>query len=148
VRKDLFLEEARLGARNPVLVECDEAPHLLGIRRRARWYALVDLAHVVMLVEERIVDRARGARLLAGLLEILDLAPDRFPWDPRSGSYLVQIEHYLGRRLGEDVAGRLQTGRSRNDQEGAADRLYLRDRLLDVVGDLLGPPAPREPTRA
>ena len=137
MRKDLFLEEARLGARNPVLVEYDEAPHLLGTRRRARWYALVDLAHVVMLVEERIVDRARGARLLAGLLEILHLAPDRFPWDPRSGSYLVQIEHYLGQRLGEDVAGHLQTGRSRNDQEGAADRLYLRDRLLDVVGDLL-----------
>ena len=40
-------------------------------------------------------------------------------------------------RLGEDVAGRLQTGRSRNDQDAAADRLYLRDLLLRVAGDLI-----------
>src|SRR5262249_42946626 len=30
-----------------------------------------------------------------------------------------------------------QTGRSRNDQEAAADRVYLRDRLLDTVADLI-----------
>ena len=53
------------------------------------------------------------------------------------GSYLVQIEHYLEQRLGEDVAGRLQTGRSRNDQEAAAERLMLRDLLLEVFADLL-----------
>ncbi|PYM57284.1 MAG: argininosuccinate lyase [Candidatus Rokuibacteriota bacterium] len=137
MKKDLFLEEARLGPRNPVLVEYDEIPHLTGIRRRFRWYAHVDLAHVVMLVEEQILDATRGARLLEGLLELLELGAAHFPWDPRSGSYLVQVEHYLEQRLGEDVGGRLQTGRSRNDQEGAVERLYLRDLLLEVMGDLL-----------
>ena len=38
--------------------------------------------------------------------------------------------------MGEDIAGRLQTGRSRNDQDAAADRLFLRDLLLRVTGDL------------
>ncbi len=137
-KKDLFLEEARLGPRNPVLVRYDEAPHLVQIQRRARWYAAVDLAHVVMLVEAGILDAPRGGRLLGGLLEVQELGAERFPWDPTSGSYLVQIEHYLERRLGEDVAGRLQTGRSRNDQEAAAERLMLRDLLLDVFADLLG----------
>jgi argininosuccinate lyase len=136
MKQDLFLEEARLGPRHPALVEYDEAPKLGYLRRRARHYALVDLAHAVMLVETGILDRSRGARLLGGLQEVLDLGPQGFPWDPRSGSYLVQIEHFLASRLGEDVAGRLQTGRSRNDQDAAADRLYLRDLLLQVVGHL------------
>ncbi len=90
-KQDLFLEGARLGARNPVLVDYDEAPRLGYLRRRFREYALVDLAHAVMLAEEGIVGGERSTRLLQGLLEVFDLGPDRFPWDPRSGSYLVQI---------------------------------------------------------
>jgi argininosuccinate lyase len=137
MKQDLFLEEARLGPRSPVLVEHGEAPRLGYLRRRFREYALVDLAHTVMLVETRILARERGTRLLQGLLEVFALGPDRFPWDPRSGSYLVQIEHFLGGRLGEDIAGRLQTGRSRNDQDAAADRLFVRDLLLRTVADVV-----------
>jgi argininosuccinate lyase len=138
LKRDLFLEEARLGPRSPVLVEYDEATRLGYLRRRFREYALVDLAHALMLTETGILSLERGRALLGGLVEVLDLGAERFPWDPRSGSYLVQVEHYLEGRLGADVAGRLQTGRSRNDQDAAADRLYLRDLLLAVVGDLLG----------
>ena len=125
-KKDLFLEEARLGPRNAVLVRYDESPHLLQIQRRAPWYAWVDLAHVVMLVETGILDRVRGGRLLDGLLEVQKLGADAFPWNLSSGSYLVQVGA-LSRAsaLGEDIAGRLQTGRSRNDQEAAAERLLL-----------------------
>jgi hypothetical protein len=83
-KKELFLEEARLGPRNSVLVRYDEAPHLVQIQRRARWYAAVDLAHVAMLVETGILDAARGGRLLDGLLEVQGLGAERFPWDPTS----------------------------------------------------------------
>src|SRR5579863_906243 len=120
MKRDLFLEEARLGARDPALIRYDEAPHLKDLATRFRAFALVDVAHAVMMVEEGILDRDRGAKLLDGLLDVLALGPERFPWDPRSGSYLVQIEHYLVERAGDDVAGRLQTGRSRNDQDTAA----------------------------
>jgi argininosuccinate lyase len=137
VKRDVFLEEARLGPRNPVLIEHDEAPRVAHLRRTFRDYLLVDLAHAVMLVEEGIVDGSRGARLLRGLLDARDLGADGFPWDPRVGSYLVQIEHFLAGRLGDDVAGRLQTGRSRNDEHGAADRLHLRDLLLRAADGLL-----------
>jgi argininosuccinate lyase len=136
MKHDLFLEEASLGPRNPALVEYDEAPKLAYLRRHFRDYALVDLAHAVMLVETGILTRERGAKLLRGLLDVLARGPEGFPWDPRSGSYLVQIENFLTSRVGEDVAGRLQTGRSRNDQDAAADRLFLRDLLLEVTGDL------------
>src|SRR5262245_45358108 len=137
MKRDLFLEEARLGPRNPVLIQYDEAPRLAHLRRYFHAYVLVDLAHAVMLIEEGIVDQPRGARLLAGLLEAHDLGADRFPWDPRVGSYLVQVEHFLAGRVGDDVAGRLQTGRSRNDEHAAADHLHLRDLLLRVVDGLV-----------
>jgi argininosuccinate lyase len=137
MKQDLFLEEARLGPRNPMLIQHDEAPRLPHLRRYFRDYILVDLAHAVMLLEEGIVDRPRGARLLEGLLAARDLGAEGFPWDPRAGSYLVQIEHFLAGRVGDDVAGRLQTGRSRNDEHAATDRLHLRDLLLRVVDGLL-----------
>jgi argininosuccinate lyase len=83
MKQDFFLEEARLGPRSPVLVDYDEAPKLGYLRRRFREYALVDLAHAVMLAEEGIVGGERGARLLQGLLEVFELGPERFPWDAR-----------------------------------------------------------------
>jgi argininosuccinate lyase len=137
VKRDLFLEEARLGPRSEVLIEYDETPRLPMFRERFHAYALVDLAHAVMMVEEGMLDGGRGGKLIQGLLQVLDIGAAEFPWDPRSGSYLVQIERYLEQRFGHDIAGRLQTGRSRNDQEAAADRVYLRDRLLDAIADLI-----------
>jgi argininosuccinate lyase len=137
VSKDPFLEHARLGARSPTLIAYEEIPHLPRLKRRAREYALADLAHAVMLVEEAILSAERGGRLLAGLLDILDRGLADFPWDPQVGSYLPQAERYLAARVGEDIAGRLQTGRSRNDQSAAAERLWMRDLLLQVAGDLL-----------
>lgn len=134
---DPFLEHARLGARSSTLIEYEEIPHLPRLKRRAREYAIVDLAHAVMLTETGILSAERGARLLAGLLDILERGLADFPWDPRVGSYLPQAERYLAERVGEDIAGRLQTGRSRNDQSGAAERLWTRDLLLAAAGDLL-----------
>jgi argininosuccinate lyase len=135
--KDPFLEHARLGERSTTLIEYEEIPHLPRLKRRAREYALADLAHAVMLVEEGILSADRGARLLDGLLHILDHGLATFPWNPQVGSYLPKAERYLAKRIGEDIAGRLQTGRSRNDQSGAAERLWMRDLLLDASHDLL-----------
>ncbi|MFO0996022.1 MAG: argininosuccinate lyase [Alphaproteobacteria bacterium] len=137
MKHDLFLEEARLGKRNDLIVKYDEAPHLAVLPRRFRGFALVDLAHIVMLVEKGILRRDRGAKLLGGLLAIHDGGPERFPFNPQTGSYLVQVEHHLEGTLGPDIAGRIQTGRSRNDQDAAADRLFTRDLLLEVIGDIL-----------
>ena len=84
MKRDLFLEEARLGPRSPALIEYDEAPRLVQSRERFRAYAVVDLAHAVMMIEQGMLTRDRGAKLLAGLLQILDLGPDGFPWEPQS----------------------------------------------------------------
>ena len=90
MKSDLFLEQARLGPRNAILIEHDEKRHLPGVKRRFSAYANVDLAHVVMLVEQNILDVHRGGRLLAALLEIQQLGAAGFPWAAESGSCLVQ----------------------------------------------------------
>jgi argininosuccinate lyase len=136
-KDDVFLEEARLGPRTQVLIDCEEVPHLPRLIRRFREYLLVDLAHSVMLTETGILTPERGAGLLGGLLELHASKGEGFPWLPQSGSFLVQVEHRLGESIGEDIAGRLQTGRSRNDQSAASERLYLRDLLLDVADHTL-----------
>jgi argininosuccinate lyase len=136
-KDDVFLEEARLGPRTQVLVECEEVPHIPRLVRRFREYVLVDVAHAVMLAETGILTSERGAKLLEGLLEIYDSGGDGFPWLPQSGSFLVQTEYYLGERIGDDISGRLQTGRSRNDQSAAAEGLYLRDLLLSIAAETI-----------
>ncbi len=62
MKTDIFLEEARLGPRNPVLIEHDEKRHLPGVKRRFHAYTQVDLAHVVMLVERCCTGRRTGPR--------------------------------------------------------------------------------------
>ncbi|MDA0996857.1 MAG: argininosuccinate lyase [Proteobacteria bacterium] len=137
-KDDVFLEEARLGPRTQVLVDCEEIPHIPRLIRRFREYVLTDLAHAVMLTETGILDQKRGAQLLAGLVGMYDSDGAGFPYLPNSGSFLVQTEHHLAGKIGEDIAGRLQTGRSRNDQSAAAERIYLRDLLLKCTGLTLG----------
>lgn len=132
-KNDVFLEEARLGPRSQTLIECEEIPNLPRLKRRFREYSLTDLAHAVMLTETGILTPERGAKLLQGLLEIHDSEGKGFPWLATSGSYLVQTEHRLAERIGDDIAGRLQTGRSRNDQCAEAERIFIRDLLLDAA---------------
>lgn len=136
-KKDVFLEEARLGPRSDVLVECEEIPNLPRLIRRFKEYVLTDLAHAVMLTETGIITSARGAKLLSGLILMWESEGEGFPYLPNVGSFLVQTEHFLSERIDEDIAGRLQTGRSRNDQSAEAERLFLRDLLLEVSKHLM-----------
>ena len=97
----------------------------------------VDMAHTVMLAEQGILSALQAGSILKLLREIDELGPDRFRMDPRVGSFLIQVEKYIIDRIGEDIAGRMHTGRSRNDQTTAVDRLFVRDRLLAVLEALL-----------
>ena len=135
--EERHLESARLGARRPELILYDELPRLADIKRRFHHICLVDMAHAVMLWEQGILTPEQARALLRGLHKMAELGPERFPWDDDTGSALVQVERFLAREVGEDLAGRLHTGRSRNDQLTAIDRLYARDQLLKIIGSTL-----------
>lgn len=134
---DVFLENARLGPRSEVLLEFEEKAQFPRLHRLFASYTAVDLAHAVMMVETGVLRSDRGAALIGALLDIHAMDATTFPWLDNSNSYLVHVEHLLGRTVGEDVAGLLQTARSRNDQDAAAERLFQRDLILKLTGALL-----------
>ena len=94
----------------------------------------INLAHGVMLAEQHLLQPADSAAILAALLKI---DKDR-PWaeqefDGTFEDLFFLIERALGRQVGEETAGRLHTGRSRNDMEHTMFRMQLRGRLLGLL---------------
>lgn len=108
-------------------------PRLEAGKRRFFEYIEVDCAHTVMLVEEGIISREDGSKILKILQEIRQLGPEKFPIDPAIGSFLLQVEAYLFDKIGEEIGGRMHTGRSRIDQGATVSRISCRDACLDVM---------------
>src|SRR6185436_12153602 len=135
---DMLLAEARL-SRPPSeqFLRHYHVPSLAREKRQLQNYMAVDLAHTVMLVEEGILSRDHGAAILKTLLEIRAMPAEDFQIDPVKGTFLLQVEAYLSQRIGEDIAGRMHTGRSRIDQGATVRRRFKRDRLLDVMERLI-----------
>lgn len=88
-------------------------------------------AHAVMLAETGILERQSAAAILEGLagVERDGLGPEDL--DPRLDLFF-NVERALGRRVGEDRAGRLHTGRSRNDLQATYQRMAVRDHLHEL----------------
>jgi argininosuccinate lyase len=90
----------------------------------------VDRAHCVMLAETGVLARGQAtaiARALADIEASLDLANATYTGEVEDLFFL--IEGALRERLGPDVAGRLHTGRSRNDIDHTLFRMALKERI-------------------
>jgi argininosuccinate lyase len=84
-------------------------------------------AHAAMLRQVGLLSEDDAASLARGLAQIAgELEAERFPFDPALEDIHMNIEARLGELVGP-VAGRLHTGRSRNDQVATDLLLYLRD---------------------
>lgn len=84
------------------------------------------LAHVAMLGEVGLLDSSAVVRIREGLEHVLDEAhAGRFEFRETDEDIHTAVERRLGELIGDD-AGRLHTGRSRNDQIALDLRLYLR----------------------
>jgi len=96
------------------------------------------IAHATMLGSVGVLDAAEAAALVEGLHRIADEAND--------GSFVFldadeDVHSALERRLTElvgPVAGKLHTGRSRNDQVALDVKLYLRRSTTDLIAKLEG----------
>jgi len=98
----------------------------------------VDVAHLVMLVQQGIIAPAPARALME---VILDWHEHGIPDSVFTSSFediFAGKEAELIRRLGPDIGGRLHVGRSRNDEVATCIRLELRTRLLDLLDALLG----------
>lgn len=133
-----LLTEARL-ARGPaeVFLRTAQGPGLRHEMGHFREFLAVDQAHTVMLVEQGILAREHGAAILRVLREVAARGRENLDADAERGSFLLQVEAELSRQLGEDVGGRMHTGRSRIDQGATVRRLYKRGGMLRVMARVL-----------
>jgi len=94
------------------------------------------LAHVEMLAAVGLLTPPERTEIAAGLeallAEVLDGAP---PWDPDAEDVHSAVEAELTRRIGA-VAGKLHTGRSRNDQVALDLHLFIRDAVPRTLAEL------------
>ncbi|MBI3606646.1 MAG: argininosuccinate lyase [Nitrospirae bacterium] len=94
------------------------------------------IAHCRALAEAKLISPAERDQIIQGLKAIeSEIAAGRFPFSMQYEDIHMNVEHGLAERIGP-VAGKLHTGRSRNDQVALDLRLYVREEL-DAIGDLL-----------
>jgi argininosuccinate lyase len=92
------------------------------------------IAHVTMLGKTGIIESGDAETLAAGLRTILEEIDD-FEFQHGDEDVHTAVERRLGEIVG-DVAGRLHTGRSRNDQVALDLRLYLRRAAEERIGQV------------
>jgi argininosuccinate lyase len=90
------------------------------------------IAHVGGLRRADLLTEAEAERLVDGLRAIeADIAAGSFTWDPALEDVHLNIELALAARIGP-TAGKLHTGRSRNDQVATDLRLWVKRRAGEV----------------
>ena len=93
----------------------------------ARYDIRGSIAHAKMLGQTGLIPAGDAETLVAGLQAIgAEIEAGEFPFDPALEDIHMNIEARLSEAVGS-VAGRLHTGRSRNDQVATDLALYLRD---------------------
>ncbi|MDI6718192.1 MAG: argininosuccinate lyase [Methanomicrobiales archaeon] len=98
---------------------------------------LVDIAHLLMLQRQGVVAGTAAVPLLRLLLRLYEEGLPAEVFDPRYEDVHAGIEAYLIEHAGADAGGRLQIGRSRNDEVAACIRLRLREEIIALMKDLL-----------
>ncbi len=93
-------------------------------------------AHCQMLVRQNIIPAADGEAILAGLDHVLgEIEAGGFAFKTEHEDIHMNVEARLAELIGP-AAGRLHTARSRNDQVATDFRLWLRDAIDGLDGDL------------
>ncbi len=90
-------------------------------------------AHAQMLAECGIISHDDAAEIIQGLVTISrEIENGEFDFKPALEDIHMNIEARLKQLIGE-AAGRLHTGRSRNDQVALDFKLYIRDRIDGLI---------------
>jgi len=98
---------------------------------------LCSIAHTKMLIERGIIPEEEGKKIIEELKKILEEGIEALDLDPSLEDIHMVIERELIGRLGEDVAGKMHTGRSRNDQVATDIRIALREKVLLILKKLI-----------
>jgi len=91
---------------------------------------LVDIAHVMMLSKQRILDETTTRPLLAALLKLYDEGIPESAFDDEYEDIHAGIEAFLIATVGEETGGKMHMGSSRNDEVAACLRIRLREDII------------------
>ncbi len=94
-------------------------------------------AHAAMLADCGILTREEAGKIAAGLDQVeQEIAEGRFAFSRELEDIHMNVEARLAELIGP-AAGKLHTARSRNDQVATDLRLYIRDALDDLAGEIV-----------
>ena len=106
-------------------------------RRLYRQDIAGSIAHARMLAAGGIVSDVEVDLIVTGLLSIREEIEVRtFPWRNELEDIHMNVEARLAEKIGAPVAGKLHTGRSRNDQVALDMRMHLKDSIVDISGGI------------
>jgi len=94
----------------------------------------VDLAHTIMLKEQGIISAEDCSKILSGLLKIREEGMEKLDFSYED--IHISLESKLIDMVGEDVGGRMHSGRSRNDEVATCIRLTLREELMGLLEEI------------
>ena len=105
-------------------------------RRIAYCDLRVDMAHILMLAKQNLIDPASAKMLLSHLHRYMEKGLPEAVFDPAHEDIHAGIEAQLIADCGEDVGGRMHLGRSRNDEVATCLRMQTRLDILEILGGI------------
>jgi len=93
----------------------------------------INQAHVLMMIEQKIIDSTHGTMLLKALDSIKKNRIDSSHEDIH-----MYVEEEVTKRVGSIVGGNLHIAKSRNDQVSTAIRMELREKLIRLISSIIG----------
>ena len=105
-------------------------------RRIAYCDLRVDMAHILMLAKQNLIDPASAKMLLSHLHRYMEKGLPEAVFDPAHEDIHAGIEAQLIADCGADVGGRMHLGRSRNDEVATCLRMQTRLDILEILGEI------------
>ena len=113
-----------------------EASYTASIRYDRRLYKqdiAGSIAHARMLAKQRIIAEDEAQAIVAGLEAVREeIEAGAFPWREELEDIHMNVERRLFEKIG-DVAGKLHTARSRNDQVALDIRMYAKEAITGTL---------------
>jgi len=96
----------------------------------------INKAHVVMLAEQKIITRQEAGEILKVLCSLDEKSVDQIQLTKEDDLYM-NIENFVIKRTTRETGGKIHIGRSRNDLYATAFRMVIRDKIDDVIKELI-----------
>ena len=106
-------------------------------RRLYRQDIAGSIVHVRMLAKQGIVQDDECQKIVSGLETVrTEIENGSFPWDEGLEDIHMNVESRLAQLIGAETAGRMHTGRSRNDQIALDLRMFVKYVIADTLASL------------